>query len=145
MNCSTYKKFWVSWKAGNITIGRENSTHDILMAYEDPCPFFVQDIQISTDHGGNVNWIIEVPVSNHIQADPMQSKVVGGMFRLVTDCPTFQILRTTSTTHLIECAAICMWSYECVAVDFVNHDGVCELVSDVAVADTSSSYYRIVK
>ncbi|CAC5401542.1 unnamed protein product [Mytilus coruscus] len=61
MNCSNYKKFVLSWSGGKIKVGREDINDDLLLSYVDPCPFFIQDIQINTEHEGHVEWIIQVP------------------------------------------------------------------------------------
>ncbi|XP_063420214.1 uncharacterized protein LOC134705406 [Mytilus trossulus] len=145
MNCSNYKKFMLSWSGGKIQVAREDINGDLLLSYVDPCPFFIQDIQINTEHEGHIEWIIQVPVPTSIQSDPVESKVVDGMFHFVTNCPTFQVLTTTTTANINECAAICMWSFECSAFEFVNNGGGCELVSNIAVAKTFSSYYMILK
>ena len=62
-------------------------------------------------------------------------------FRMSNDCPVFEVLKMQEMHTRIACGHKCMTVQGCNGYWYYNETKICEMVSDIATADTVNMYY----
>lgn len=59
MDCQKYRQFWIDWHGGSLRVGIGSTPGvDVMLSYNEDCPFAIQNIEISTDQGASLKWRI---------------------------------------------------------------------------------------
>ena len=59
LDCNNYRPFWLTWEGGKIRFGRGLEVDiDMILSYDEPCPFAIHNIELSADQGVTVEWKI---------------------------------------------------------------------------------------
>ena len=57
LDCNNFRQFWISWFNGKIRFGKGlNVDVNTILAYDEDCPFAIQNIEISSDIGATLVW-----------------------------------------------------------------------------------------
>ncbi|CAC5402997.1 unnamed protein product [Mytilus coruscus] len=137
MDCGAFQEFQITWFGGKIQVGRLNPFNDIILSFEDPCPFQVVNIEISTMFGATVDWVVTVPSPKV----PSIHAVVAATFTKKATCPTFSLIDILTVQNIARCAQKCITRPGCAAFRYSND--VCQLVSAVAISYNAATYFNI--
>ena len=57
LDCNNFVQFWLSWENGQIRLGKGLVVHvNTILAYDEDCPYAIQNIEISADEGVTLIW-----------------------------------------------------------------------------------------
>ncbi|CAC5402996.1 unnamed protein product [Mytilus coruscus] len=130
LDCNNFLQFWLSWKNGKIRFGKGLVVHvNTILAYDEACPFAIQNIEISADEGVTLAWNFYPSVSTPVE---QPAPVIAKSYNEIHTCPRFQSINTKQVKGLMMCACVCVLEQTCHAFMFNNNTGNCDMYSNIA-------------
>ncbi|CAG2243274.1 unnamed protein product [Mytilus edulis] len=142
LDCNNFVQFWLSWENGQIRLGKGLVVHvNTILAYDEDCPYAIQNIEISADEGVTLIWNFFPSVSTPAE---QPAYFIAKSFNEMHTCPTFQPISTTQLDGMMLCAGDCVLEQACHAFMFNNNTGNCYLFSNIANSNAFiSTYYKV--
>ena len=81
LSCNRYRSFWVSWKDGNIEVGKGNVYTETFMTWVPPNPHRIQAISLNS-YQEDMDWIVDRPVGMSLFKYCMYRNILGFHLRI---------------------------------------------------------------
>ncbi|VDI68844.1 Hypothetical predicted protein [Mytilus galloprovincialis] len=142
LDCNNFRQFWISWFNGKIRFGKGlNVDVNTILAYDEDCPFAIQNIEISSDIGATLVWNFYSPTSSLVE---QPAAAITKVFSEIQTCPRFESLAIKQIGRELLCGGVCAKETSCHAFIFDDNTGVCELFSNIVDLNLFTyTYYKI--